>query len=249
MNSRAWGSYSHSSGYAQMHLSHLGVRFDALDRAEAGLLVHVASWRNYLLGWLPVLHGQLAEIIEVYDPVMWLEEEPDMAPTFFYEPNNPVALDTWRHAIYHASESDEVPLTLLLVYRAFKAWQEGDHRQAVVDAASAFELTLHATLKRAIDDSDRQGLGIADTILKSVTLGRMIGLANALGVWVPEDSSRRVVGTRNTTLHHGMPPDRRQTRALLHSTAQLMSHYEPTLNYTGLNCEHELPAYTRDVDC
>lgn len=247
LNPSVWGGFSYGSRGARLHLRHLGVRFDDLDRPDATLLADAEKWRSYLLGWLPVLHGALTEIIEVYDPVIWLEEEPDIVPAAYYDPATPVDLDTWRHAIYHASAVDEVPLALLLVYRAVKAAHEEDYRQAVVDAATGFELTLHGALKRTIDESDQQHLGIADTILKSVTLGRLISLAGSLGVWVPEDCSERVAQTRNSTVHRGVPPSGHQTRALLNATAQLMNHHEMALaDHTHLDCKQQLPNYIRN---
>jgi hypothetical protein len=257
---RRWGGYGYGTSGRMISPGRLGIRFDELPdvdwdayakgdaeqrsrlnelhRHQSSIASHSRRWRTRLLDWLAVFHREVPSTITIEEALIWIEEDPDIAPAGQYDPTKYVSLDTWRHAIYHASNDDDAPLELVLLTRAMEALFEWDHRQAVVDAVTACELVLRGVLERSLNAADERGLDIASIVLERIsTFGQRLQLARRLGLWVPPPDD--LVSVRNAVVHRGLTPNHKETKTAVKAAIDLVNHYP-----SDVDCQHPLPAVT-----
>lgn len=208
----------------------LGLRFNI---AEPRRDLDAYRWRSHLLEWLAILHDELPTPVVIEEPMMWEEEEPDLTPADYYDPEKPVTLDTWRHAVLHASMEDDAPLELAFAIRAIKSFVHWDYRQAVIDAATACELTLNKVLK---------GLGVASNELERAPLGKQLDLARQRNVWLPPRSEQDLRDVRNDVVHRAKTPGREETLGALDAALEVVNYHSPVEAFVSERCgDHPLP--------
>jgi hypothetical protein len=238
----SWGALGFSTSGTYLCPTILGVRFDDLDGAidlsalwdgdpiakgraeeiDAGhhrLAPDGFRWRTRLLDWITLLHGQLANTVLVHHALIWIDDPmgTTYSPADKYEPAKLVSLDTWRHAIYHASLGHDVPLAGALLIRALKSYCEWDDRHAVIDAATACELALDARLRHVSLDKP---------LPERAGLGTYVNAARKAGLALPSKLETDVlIRARNASVHRGDKLQREQTRVALSAAGRIVSEH------------------------
>ena len=106
----------------------------------------------------------------------------------------------WQYVLDRASHEDEAPLERMMLANARNALRQGRYREAVLDAATAAELTLKETLGNEMTSVDAR---LRDRLLENATLGRIVDLLKHKPL--PVGMRDGLVIARNGAIHRGSP--------------------------------------------
>jgi hypothetical protein len=164
-------------------------------------------WATRLQEWVSVLMqgptGYIFSLGGVSWPDDFAEEIMDEAYSGgrYYEPRE---LTTWQwlHAIGHITAGDFPPANRALLAMAMTHVRVENYRSAIMDSATAAELTLVSAIEGWV-----RGHGgdekLVDLLLKGKTLGGLVGMARDLSISIPPDTTKRLVEIRNRVMHRG----------------------------------------------
>lgn len=143
----------------------------------------------------------------------------------------PTSEETLQAAGSLASEDRNVPLEHRLLSEARSALLVGDRRQAILDAATAAELTLTDSVDRALSTS---GLSVkAQSIVSKGfrMLGNRVRLAASLGISLPPKVKERLVESRNKVIHAGIEVAQKEAADAVSASAELVQALSPLDHY------------------
>jgi hypothetical protein len=112
--------------------------------------------------------------------------------------------DDWERILTKASEGVDPPEAHLFIRDARQALNDGNHRRAVLDAATAAEISLAELRDKAVQGADS---GLAVYIEKKVKqIERLAGFLRAVGETLPENITEDIARPRNDAIHRGHDP-------------------------------------------
>jgi HEPN domain-containing protein len=196
-------------------------------------------WASRLRGWLSVLaQGPTGYVFEL-GIVTWpagiqSEMQSDAyAAGRLYEPRQ-VSEWQWKHALAHSANGDS-PLAArsLLATAATNAYEE-NYRTAVLDAATAAELSLAKGVanKVEIHGADKK---LSELLLRNKTLGALIQLARDFNLTLPPDVDKNLVKKRNNVTHQGYIPTREDASEAIRVAQAIVA----TLDPFPIHCDEE----------
>jgi hypothetical protein len=126
----------------------------------------------------------------------------------------PITPDDWEGILSRASKGVDPPEAHLFIRDARQAMNNDNHRRAVLDAATATEISLAELRDKAVQRVDQ---GLATYIERKVTqIDRLAGFLRAVGETVPENITEDIAQPRNDAIHRGHEPSEEMaTKALL----------------------------------
>ena len=132
----------------------------------------------------------------------------------------------WRRAIREATRGADPPLEHALMNRARAALDEFDDRIAAIEAGSACEVAITASIERRLARGDQK---VARALLgRTRMLGSLIQLSRELGIALPSDIDEKLVKLRNDAVHRGGAPARgAASKAVEIAEAVIAAHSRP----------------------
>jgi hypothetical protein len=149
----------------------------------------------------------------------------DPDPTFFIREHDDVRVTAaaWRRALDEASAEHELPVEHQLLNDARAAAYRGKWRQAVLDAATATEVSLSEALQAHLAATNEPA--VIDALTDGKTLGALVGLCGRLGVNIPADLQDGLVRPRNKVVHEALMPSQEVAgRAVSLASAVVAAH-------------------------
>jgi hypothetical protein len=118
----------------------------------------------------------------------------------------PITPSDWGRILTKASEGVDPPEAHLFIRDARQALNESNHRRAVLDAATAAEISLAELRDKAVQGADS---GLAVYIEKKVAqIDRLAGFLRAVGETLPENITEDIARPRNDAIHRGHDPSK-----------------------------------------
>lgn len=148
-----------------------------VDRVEISRTIE--SWTVRLGYWLESIANGPTGYHGLSRQITFIEQHPAAVDDDLHYP---AELDRWQwcHAIDHASSDENPPLARTMLISAERADADGDTRTAILDAATAVELSITAWLATRLGDSNS---GVVDAIMRRVQmLGPRLQLARDLAL-------------------------------------------------------------------
>lgn len=191
----------------------------------------IDGWFDGVRTWVEILTGQdLDPSHRVYDA-----ESVGAGLTFIEPPHQdalgltittsrvrPLQADEWAAVLNFVREGTEPPLEEVLSRDARAAQRRGANRRAVIDAATALEISLgHHVRSLANELPEAQRRRINDR----TALGGYISIAEASGISlaVPFEVLHHVKDLRNDAAHRGEAPDNLQTARAVRAIVDFLS--------------------------
>jgi hypothetical protein len=240
-----WGMVN---GIGSVTINALGVEFQfrpgeltsdkTIDQA-ADLDKELNVWAARLRSWLSVLAqgptGYMFELgIVTWPTDIQHELQSDAyAAGRLYEPRQ-VSEWQWRHALAHSANGDSPIAARALLATAATNTCEENYRPAVLDAATAAELTL---TKGIADKIKTHGADtkLSELLLKNKTLGALIQLARDFHMTLPPDVNKNLVEKRNKVTHQGYIPTREDASEAIRVAQIIVT----TLDPFPIHCDEE----------
>jgi hypothetical protein len=196
-------------------------------------------WAARLCGWLSVLsQGPTSYVFELgsvtWPPDIDHELQSDAyADGRMYEPQE-VSEWQWQHALAHAENGDLPPAGRTLLAKAVSSLFEENYRSAILDAATAVELTLSKGIENKIK-SHGADVKLSELLLKNKTLGALIQLAREFGLVLPANVTPNLVEKRNKVMHQGYIPSQEDANAATEVSRKIIG----TLDLFPVHCDEE----------
>ena len=213
-------------------INSLGVEFEHLDIELAARLDRELNvWATRLYGWISVLMKGPTGYMFALGRVSWQPDfQDELLPEAYsdgklYEPQ---ALTEWqwRHALEHVATGDLPPTNRMLLATAMTHASNESYRSAVLDSATAAELTLVNAISKWVRDHGGED-NLVGLLLKGKTLGGLIGLAKNLSIPVPADAIKNLVEPRNRVMHGGHVATSENASAAIRVAQAIVSKLDP----------------------
>jgi hypothetical protein len=137
----------------------------------------------------------------------------------------PMAASTFELVLRLVARDASPPAEHLLLVSARAALNRGEHRHAVIEAATATELALNRlfdTALRRLARSSREAL-----LGEPRTLGRLAPLVGRMGIALPDNIVNNVVTPRNAVMHHNAVVSRVVASNAIDTAAEVVLLVEP----------------------
>lgn len=182
------------------------------------------DWQRRLFDWLETVAGQ---DLDPHEPYRWIEFEPpslvlwtldengkgyeasrpDSVEIKLNVPDAPVSRDQWRFVVAKANDGQETPIEYKLLNSARSALARGHWRRSVLEAATAAEVALTATLQHELSAGRAD---VAEALLDTHhALIRRDQLCRRLSIALPvsaKDMKEGLAEPRNKAIHAGEDP-------------------------------------------
>jgi hypothetical protein len=139
----------------------------------------------------------------------------------------PASHGHWETALKRASAGVELPLEHALMNSARLAIAHADYRRAVLDSATAAELSLSSEIKRALDRISQFPALSKFLQGKHNTLELLRQLAPSIGVSLPNNLQVVIGHPRKFAMHHGTLPTKADTEAAVRMAEELVERASP----------------------
>jgi hypothetical protein len=182
----------------------------------------VAEWFRRVRSWLSALTLQDLNVEEPWTGVNATGEglllqgfdannrsyTARMGETTFVLVQNPsvfVTAEVWRSALGNASLGKDLPVEHQLLVDARAASLRGNLRRAVLEAATAAEVTLTAVLDARLRVGNEPAV-VQKLMRQNQGLSRRVDLCEQFGIRVPENVKSKLVRPRDHAIHGGVVP-------------------------------------------
>lgn len=249
-----WALLDRFDGQGHVHITMVGMRFHlptgngkAARQVAAELFGTIGPWSKTLSDWLDVLsdpkpmpepipwtpprakppeelHG--LELLRVDHASERTRQLPPPQPTnLHFEPVTMVAEEAWRAILGYVSDGTAPPTERLLLRDATLAFDQGQLRRSVLDAATAAELALTKMLDERLHGVPPE---VADEVRRHAQgLERLGQTLRRLGI-EPPSQLRDVLGQiRNKAIHSGGEPTLQQARDAILLARTLVDQAQP----------------------
>jgi hypothetical protein len=197
----------------------------------------VGQWRHLLRDWLSVIAGGPTGFLDhlpVKGETQWADKGYTNEIWTYYFDNRQkprcVSRWQWEHALAHTHAGDQPPLAQVLLTTARRAAATGNARLAVIDAATAAEVTLTAGLEDRL--SGEASARVVQALIKGTRmLGPRLALAKDLGMTLPDRIQADLVERRNTVIHQGTAVTGDDAQAAITAAGKLVEQYQPLADH------------------
>ncbi|PRB12207.1 hypothetical protein [Microbacterium sp. MYb62] len=216
------------------------------------------AWLSRLSNWIECLARQQVSSRDdtklrqrrTLDKVLWIEAggssqllDIGSAGWFRYDAVDAMTAEGMANVLRLAADDTTPDLAWQLLRDAHHAHGYGEHRRAVVDAASAVEIGCTRWLERRLVGLEED---VAALILGArVTLGPKLGQAKSLGLDVPDDV-HELLSLRNQAIHRGAAPNREATARTLATAREALNRFDPEHHDLIIRSTMTLPAPEAD---
>ena len=137
-------------------------------------------------------------------------------------------LEQLKEASYLSSQNFPPRLEYRLLLEAYNARKAGDYRKAIIEAASALEISL---TDRILNEFDIQCVSFGEKLLKKFSaLGGRFELARILGVALPDkDYTSLLINPRNDVIHRASFPNEMLAYQVISEVEYLLKLFSPKI--------------------
>ncbi len=133
--------------------------------------------------------------------------------------------DDWEKVLAKASDGMEPPEAHMFIRDARQAQNAGNHRRAVLDAATAAEIALAELRDGAVKTADP---GLSAYIEKTVgQIDRLASFLRAVGKSPPENITEDIGWPRNDAIHRGHDPNAETAAKALRKAEEIVEQASP----------------------
>ena len=216
---------------------------DLINGVGQSVMSHSNDWMSLLYAWVAALSGQ---DMHLTSPFSGWHRQPGIGmthpwvadterPLTYHYVNPPLhyVLESeqfglnrreWKRAVASANVGLEVPEEHRLLQDSWAAFRRDDHRKAVLDAATAVELTVTRELRRRLSGTNDPL--VVDELLRQIRQARnRQNLARKLGAHLPDNLSDKVSRLRNEVAHQNRLPGKKETSEAIRVASEVVKHH------------------------
>lgn len=183
---------------------------------------------------LPVTGGDGPGRIELYDnredKIVYIPDKRAI-PITLYVCTGKTSLDLrqLKDAISFSSSGFPLRLEYRMLLQAYHARGEGDYRKAIIEAATALEISLTERIK---EEFQSQNISFGEALLKKYRmLGGRFELARVLGIPLPDkDYKGLLIEPRNEVIHKADFPTRDMANQVINDVKEILDLFSPIMH-------------------
>ncbi|MCP4601598.1 MAG: hypothetical protein GY847_13985 [Proteobacteria bacterium] len=217
-----------------------GLDYAALNTKAKQITEDLNEWVGILFQWISALSGQDVCATDPLEPrnasdglqLMGCDRTGDWKfleglPLTLYagSRDNVCTAEIWEAAFAQASSKNSLPTEWSLFVEAQQAMRRGRSREAVIEASSAVEYTLHRALRDRLSGVEPAVMNLLYE--KPITLWPLADRCITMGIFVPERLKPQLIRIRNRVIHKAVVPTHEEVQNLIAIARDVLEHHCP----------------------